>query len=65
MNTGAKTIKNQMSEPYARIIFMHMILIFGGGLTLFLGQSTTVLLIMIVLKIYFDLKAHLKERGGG
>ena len=57
-----KTIQNQMSEPYSRIIFMHLVLIFGGGLTLLLGELTPVLLIVIALKIYFDLKAHMKER---
>jgi len=57
-----KTVQNQMSEPYSRIIFMHLVLIFGGGLTLFLGELTPVLLIVIALKIYFDVKAHLKER---
>jgi hypothetical protein len=57
-----KTVQNQMSEPYSRIIFMHLVLIFGGGLTLFLGESTPVLVVVIVLKIYFDLRAHMKER---
>jgi len=58
----ARTVQNQMSEPYSRIIFMHLVLIFGGGLTLILGELTPVLLIVIALKIYFDVKAHLKER---
>ena len=52
-----------MSEPYSRIVFMHMVLIFGGGLTLFLGQPAPVLIIVIGLKIYFDIKAHLKQRS--
>ncbi len=59
-----RTMKKQMSEPYSRIIFMHLVLIFGGGLTMFLGQLTPVLLIVIALKIYFDVKAHLKQRLG-
>ena len=58
-----KTVQNQMSEPYSRIIFMHVVLIFGGGLTLVLGGPTPVLLIVIALKIWFDVKAHLKQRG--
>jgi hypothetical protein len=51
-----------MSEPYSRIIFMHLVLIFGGGVTMILGETTPVLLIVIALKIYFDIKAHLKQR---
>jgi hypothetical protein len=56
-----KTVKDQMTEPYNRIIFMHMVLIFGGGLTLILGGAIPVLILVIGLKIYFDVKAHLKE----
>ncbi len=57
-----RTVKMQMSEPYSRIIFMHLVLIFGGGLSILLGQPTPVLIIVIGLKIYFDVKAHLKQR---
>ena len=56
-----KTIKDQMSEPYNRIIFMHLVLILGGGLTLILGGAIPVLVLVIGLKIYFDVKAHIKE----
>ena len=59
-----KTVKDQMSEPYSRIIFMQMILIFGGGLTMALGSPVPVLVIAIGLKIFFDVKAHLKQHAG-
>jgi hypothetical protein len=58
-----RTVQNQMSEPYSRIIFMHLVLIFGGGLTLVLGEPTPVLLIVIALKIWLDIRAHLKQRS--
>ena len=58
-----KTISKQMSEPYTRIIFMHLVLIFGGGLSLVLGEPAPVILGVIVLKIIFDVRAHLKEHG--
>ena len=57
-----RTVQKQMSEPYQRIIFMHLVLILGGGLTMVLGESTPVLMIVIVAKIWVDLKAHLKQR---
>ena len=57
-----RSVQNQMSEPYGRIVFMHIVLIFGGGLTLVLGEPAPVLLIVIAIKICFDVKAHLKER---
>ena len=60
-----KTVNDQMSEPYGRIMFMHLVLIIGGGLTMALGSPVPVLLIMIALKIFFDVKAHLKQHSGG
>ena len=59
-----RTVNQQMTEPYGRIIFMHMVLIFGGGLTMVLGNPAPVLLLVIGLKIYFDVKAHLKQHAG-
>jgi hypothetical protein len=59
-----RTVSDQMTEPYSRIIFMHLVLIFGGGLTLFLNSAAPVLLAVIVIKIYVDLKSHLRERAG-
>lgn len=58
-----KTVKDQMSEPYSRIIFMQLILIFGGGLTMFLGNPVPVLVISIALKVFIDVKAHLKQHS--
>ncbi|MFT5139750.1 MAG: hypothetical protein ACI9H8_001342 [Lysobacterales bacterium] len=57
-----RKLKGQMGDPYVRIVAMHMVLIFGGGLTLILGEATPVLIVVIGLKIWFDLRAHLKER---
>jgi len=57
-----RTVSQQMSEPYGRIIFMHMVLIIGGGLTMILGGSTPVLLGVIALKVFVDIRAHRKQR---
>ena len=57
-----RSIRSQMSEPYRRIVFMHLVLIFGGGLALILGAPTPVLWLVIVVKIWVDMRAHLKER---
>ena len=61
----ARTVRGQMGEPYSRIIFMQLVLIFGGGLTLVIGQAAPVLMAVIVLKIYFDVKAHIREHEPG
>lgn len=59
-----KTIKQQMMEPYNRILFMHLVLIFGGGLAMVLGDAGPVILLVILLKIIIDLRAHIQERKG-
>ncbi|MBT8072012.1 MAG: hypothetical protein KJO80_16390 [Gammaproteobacteria bacterium] len=61
---SGKTVNDQMTEPYGRIIFMHLVLIFGGGLSMVLGNPAPVLLIVLVLKISFDVRAHLKQHSG-
>lgn len=57
-----RTVGYQMHEPYSRIIFMHLVLIFGGGLVMVLGDSEPVLLGIIVLKTAVDVRSHLRER---
>ena len=42
---------------------MHLVLIFGGGLSLVLGQTELVLILVIAAKIYADLKAHVREHS--
>ena len=57
-----KTINQQMSAPYKRIIIMHMTIIFGGFLTMAFETPLLALVLLIVLKIVVDVKAHVKER---
>jgi len=42
---------------------MHLVLIFGGGISLVIGQIAPVLIAVIGLKIYFDVRAHIRERA--
>jgi hypothetical protein len=58
-----RTVSQQMSEPYARIVFMHLVLIFSGGLSLVLGQTELVLIVVIAAKIFVDLKSHIREHS--
>jgi hypothetical protein len=44
---------------------MQLVLIFGGGISMILGQIEPVLIAVIGLKIYFDVKAHIKEHAPG
>jgi hypothetical protein len=59
-----RTVNQQMGEPYGRIMFMHLVLIFGGFLVMLLGSPVPVLIAVIGLKIWFDLRAHIRQHGG-
>jgi len=50
-----------MFTPYKRIILMHLTLIFGGMLVMFLKLPIAGLVLMIVLKVLFDTNAHIRE----
>lgn len=62
---AGRSLRTQMTEPYGRIVFMHLVLIFGGGLTLVLGEPAPVLIIVIALKVALDVRAHLRQRQRG
>lgn len=59
-----RTLQQQMAEPYARIVLMHVTLIFGGMLVMMIGEPAPVLAGVIALKMAFDLRAHLREHRG-
>jgi|GEM_PF-218785 len=56
-----RTVNDQMSAPYKRIIIMHMTIIFGGFLTMAFETPLLALVLLIVLKILVDVKAHVSE----
>ena len=57
------TLQKQMGEPYKRIVVMHMTIIFGGFLAMALGSPLPALMLLIVLKISADARAHVRERS--
>ena len=52
-----------MFKPYQRVVVLHVTIILGGLLAMFLGSPLWALLVLIGLKIGLDLKAHLKEHS--
>ena len=56
-------LKTQMSEPYKRIMVMHMTIIIGGFLTMLLRAPEAAVLLLIAFKTAADLHAHRGEHG--
>lgn len=54
------TVPELMIAPYARVVVMHLTVLFGGILSLLLPHFMVALLVL--LKVALDLKYHLKER---
>ena len=54
-------VKNQMGDPYARVIVMHIAILGGGFLTMAIGSPVILLLVLIVLKTILDVKLHQRE----
>ena len=54
-----------MSEPYKRVIVLHLTIIFGGWLIiLLLGSPLPALILLIILKTSVDLRVHRQEHSG-
>lgn len=54
-------VKMLMGRPYGRIVVLHMTIIIGGFILASLGSPLGGLMLLILLKIGFDLRAHRKE----
>ena len=53
----------QMMQPYARVIVLHFTILVGGMIAMVLGSPAWALLLLLGLKIHFDLSAHIKEHA--
>jgi hypothetical protein len=52
-----------MQQPYGRVLVLHVTILFGGFLAMFLGQPLLSLVLLVALKTAVDLRAHLLEHG--
>lgn len=55
------TLEGLMKQPYTRIVVLHLVILGSGFLVMALGMPVIGLLSLVVLKIGFDLRAHVGE----
>ena len=55
-------LQQLMSQPYGRIMVLHLAILGGGFLMMVLRSPTAGLLLLVALKIAVDLRGHLTER---
>ena len=53
-----------MTQPYQRVIVLHLVVLFGGFFVSGMQEPLGGLLLLVGLKIAFDLRAHLQEHRG-
>ncbi len=63
-NTATKPIMQIMFSPYARIIPMHLTIIFGSMLTFFFGSPGLATILFLLLKTAADMKMHADGHSG-
>jgi hypothetical protein len=51
-----------MIQPYARVVVLHLAILFGGFVAMALGSNMGVLVLLIAGKTVLDLMLHLRER---
>lgn len=50
-----------MGAPYSRVVVMHISILAGGFLLVTIGSPAALLLMLVVLKTFVDIKFHLRE----
>lgn len=50
-----------MTQPYGRVVILHLTIMIGGFLMMALGSPAVGLVFLIVLKTFVDIKSHLKQ----
>ncbi|HEY6807960.1 MAG TPA: DUF6498-containing protein [Gemmatimonadales bacterium] len=55
-------LKGLMTQPYARIVVLHITTLIGGALATAAGAPLMAVVVLVLLKTAVDLQAHLAER---
>ena len=55
------TMQSLMTDPYKRVVVLHVAIIAGGFFVMAIGSPLALLLILVLLKIGVDLRFHMKS----
>ena len=55
--------KDQMGQPYSRVIVMHIAILAGAFISSIIGSPAGVLIVLIILKTIIDVELHLREHN--
>ena len=58
-----KTPMDMMFAPYARVVVLHVTILFGGMIVMFLGSPKPVILLLVLAKTFGDTHFHLREHN--
>jgi hypothetical protein len=56
------SLQQLMSQPYGRVVVLHLAVLFGGWIVLILGSPLLALVLLVALKTAADVRAHMAER---
>jgi hypothetical protein len=54
-------LKNLMTQPYSRVVVLHITIIIGAFLVMLTNAPVLVLVILLCLKIFIDINTHVRE----
>lgn len=57
------TMQAEMARPYARILIMHVCVLFGGAAMIFFAAPAPAALLLLALKTAVDLRAHFRAHA--
>jgi hypothetical protein len=55
------TLERLMHQPYNRVIVLHLVIILGGFVVMTVHQPMMGIVLLVVIKIVVDVRAHLRE----
>ncbi len=54
----------QMAAPYSRVVALHLAILFGAFAIAFVGAPVGALVILVLVKTFYDLTLHVREHRG-